>query len=161
MATRTSGKQAAKANVKAAVPAEGEGASGKVRSGADRRRMPRRDILESFSLFVSIPSKGGARLPVHDVSELGIGFDADVEGEGPLVPLAPDSGIEVHFYLNQSLYIPLRVRVVRVIEDRDRGVRKIGAELVEPSESLAALVRMLAHLGDVARVGKSRSSGRQ
>jgi hypothetical protein len=97
--------------------------------GIERRKAPRRPILDTFSLFVAIPKKGPHRLPVHDVSELGLGFDFDVEGESATsFPTAIGEKLEVHLYLNQSLYLPLEVEIMR-IESRKGGARRVGTEI--------------------------------
>lgn len=128
--------------------------SNKKSSGEERRRAPRRPVLESFSLFVSVPKKGGYKLPVHDLSELGMGFDIDLEGEGTDVPIASGEKLEVHFYMNQTLYLPLTVTVVRII-DRN-GVRRIGAEFPDDTSrynrALNSFLGMLDSIADVARL---------
>jgi len=93
-------------------------------SGAERRKAKRRPILESFSLFVVIPKKGSHRLPVHDVSDLGMRFDVEFEGEEATV--ATGETIDLQLYLNQGLYLPLSLQVVR-LEKTDTG-RRVGAE---------------------------------
>lgn len=121
--------------------------------GAERRQAPRHPILESFSLFVTLPHKGGYRLAVHDVSELGIGFDFDTEGEDPsLFPLAAGEHLEVHLYLNQTLYLPLRVKVSRVFSVG--STRRVGAELVAGTPSRQAYLSFLAMLGELAGAAK-------
>lgn len=105
--------------------------------GAERRRTQRRPIIESFSMFCVVPSKGVHRLQVHDVSDNGIGFDFDTEGEElETFPLKSGEKLTVHLYLNQSLYLPLAVRIVRV-EERNQ-VRRIGAEVLAPPAGAAA-----------------------
>lgn len=100
------------------------------RVGKERRRTKRRPVLNSFSLFVVIPKKGVHRLQLHDVSDLGVGFDIDLEGEGPdTFSITEGETVDIRFYLNQTLYIPLVVEVRRV--ERHGSVRRVGAEFVE------------------------------
>src|ERR1700751_1407622 len=88
----------------------------------ERRRSKRRPILDTFSLFAVVPKKGVHRLQVHDLSDLGMGFDLDIDGENfDEFPINPKEKLSVHLYLNQSLYLNLEVQVMR-IEDA-RGVR--------------------------------------
>ena len=125
----------------------------------ERRRAPRRPILDSFSLFVVIAKKGGHRLPVHDVSELVLGCNADIEGEGFCVPLSVGDTLEIHLYLNQTLHIPLVVRLARVEEIL--GVRRLGAEFTQPAspanEALNSFLRMLDSISEVARIAPPAS----
>ena len=94
----------------------------------ERRKSKRKKILDSFSVFVALPKKGGAKLPVHDVSNDGLFFDYDMDGEDvDAFPLENGEDLEVHFYLNQTLFIPLTVRVVRVA--RKGEIRQIGGEI--------------------------------
>jgi hypothetical protein len=121
----------------------------------EKRRSPRRPVLDTFSVFVVVPSKGMHRLPVHDLSEHGMGFDLDTEGENFADhPLKQGDRLEVHFYLNQSLYLPLNVELVRLQEAK--GVRQVGAQFTESGakghQAYLAFLQMLDQLEDVAQV---------
>ncbi len=100
------------------------------RVSKEKRRTKRRPLLESFSMFAVIPRKGVHRLPIYDISDLGVGFDFDIEGESLTdFPVTMGERLELHFYMNQSLYLPLSVQVARV---ETRGVvRRIGSEFVD------------------------------
>jgi c-di-GMP-binding flagellar brake protein YcgR len=120
----------------------------------ERRKTKRTDILDTFSLFVSIPQKGPHRLKVHDISEGGMGFDFDIEDEIGThdVPVESGASLSVYLYLNQSLHIPLAVKVRRVTEGG--GVRRVGAEFAEPkSKGYAALLAFLKMLDAVGEAG--------
>ncbi len=97
------------------------------KTDSERRAFRRRPLLETFSFFISLPQKGSYRLTAHDISEQGMGFDFDIAGEdlgGHAVQ--PGDLIEVHLYLNQSLSIPLMLRVIRVQVESLK--RRVGAE---------------------------------
>lgn len=99
-------------------------------SGIERRRDKRRPILESFSLFVVVPKKGGHRLPVHDLSDHGLKFDLDTEGEAlEDFPIREGEALDLQLYLNQSLALPLAVKIVRI--ETVAGVRRVGTELTD------------------------------
>lgn len=120
----------------------------------ERRRAKRRPILDTFSLFVVVPRKGPNRLPVQDVSELGIGFGLDVDGEPELgFKVASGETMEILFYLNQSLSIPLKVKVARVVNHG--SLRRVGAEFLEtdqkPYRAFSGFLTALDHLADVAQ----------
>ena len=76
----------------------------------ERRKSKRREILEHFSFYLCIPKLGFARHKVNNVSETGIGFTIETLGE---FKLAKDEQCNLQFYLNQSLYLPLKIQVVR------------------------------------------------
>jgi hypothetical protein len=123
--------------------------------GIERRRARRRPILATFSVHLVIPKKGLYKLTVHDLSELGIGFDIDVEGESAAdFPVAIGNVIETRLYLNQSLFIPLSIRVARVEEQRI--VRRVGAEfqnqLSTDFKAFLALLSFLDHMADALQV---------
>jgi hypothetical protein len=122
----------------------------------EKRRSPRRPVLDTFSVFAVVPRKGMHRLPVHDLSEHGMSLDVDTEGEDlKAVPLTQGERLEVHFYLNQSLYLPLQMQLVRITEAR--GVRQVGAQFADEKsagyQAFIAFLKMLELL-DAAAVQK-------
>jgi hypothetical protein len=125
----------------------------------ERRRSKRREILSTFSLFVVVPRKGPHRLTVHDLSEDGIGFDLDIEEEADtssgdgLPAKLQNSKLDVHLYLNQSFYLPLRASIKRV-EDRKKTIRRLGAEFTERQDpAYRGLIAFIAMLDAVSEPG--------
>lgn len=124
--------------------------------GADRRRSARMAILDTFSLFAVVPSKGPHRLRLNDISDVGVGFDLDIEEESGLetFQVKPGDRLEIQLYVNQSLYLPLTVEIRRVTQ---RGeIRGLGAEFLSRGSqgylALIAFLDMLDALGEGARV---------
>ncbi len=114
----------------------------------ERREFPRKPILDSFSLFVVIPARGSHRLRVHDVSEQGLRFDFDLEGEDVKnSPLAEGDAIEARFFLNSSLSIPLQLEVVRV--EKKSGLRRVGTKIKSPKASESKAFATFVDLIDV------------
>jgi hypothetical protein len=146
---------AAKKKAKSGGSSSKPGGGARPKGGKERRKAERRPIVDSFNLFVTVPAKGPHRLRVHDVSDFGIGFDVDTEGEAPEdFPLAPGEKIEIRFYFNPSLYCPLNVRCVRV-DQKDKHVRRIGAELYERnSPGYRGYLSFLALLDNLVEVAK-------
>ena len=129
--------------------------------GIERRKALRRPVVETFSLYVVVPKKGPYRLPVNDVSELGLGFDFDIDGESAEgFPTAIGERFEVDLYLNQTLYLPLEVEIMR-IESRKGGVRRVGTEIADQKtpayRAFVAFLKMLDAVSEVATV-TSRAS---
>jgi len=118
----------------------------------ERRRARRRPVLDTFSIFIVIPKKGLHRLEVQDISEGGLGFLLDVEGESPIdYPAKINDAIDFRFYMNNSLYIPMSVQIVR-IEDLSTG-RRVGAEFQDKSKpSYKAFLSLLKFLDDIIDV---------
>lgn len=115
-------------------------------TGVEKRRARRRPVMNTFSLFVVIPRKGGHRLQINDLSEFGIGFDWDEEGEShELFKLEKGEDLELRLYLNQSLYLPLAASVKRV--EKKGSLRRVGAEFTDAHEgsrkALASFLKML------------------
>jgi hypothetical protein len=129
-------------------------AKGRAPEGAERRRSKRMDILSTFSLYVVVPRKGPHRLPVHDLSDRGIGFDFDIEEEdgANFFPVELGRELELHLYLNQSLYIPLKI-VTRRLQETKRGVRLVGAEF--PERHLPSHMALLAFLDMLEAVSEA------
>ena len=120
----------------------------------ERRKHPRRPILETFLLGVVIPLKGPHRLSLTDLSEGGMGFDADIEGEPhSLYPIRIGDTIQAELYLNQSLYVPLQIKVMRLTQEN--GIRKLGVEYLERSSpGVKAVQSFLKVLDQLTEVGK-------
>lgn len=121
----------------------------------EKRKVKRRTILDSFSFFVVVPKKGIHRLKVEDLSELGLGFCIDESGEAHSeFPVKTGDELEVNLYFNQSLFLPLRAKVVRV--DERNAVRRIGAELSDrgsaPQKALTHFMGFLDQLIDAAQL---------
>ena len=124
------------------------------KSPPERRRSARRPILEAFDLFVVLPFKGDHRLKIHDVSDHGVGFDLDMEGEpidATRLEVGKDLTVQLHF--NRRLSLPLKLRVTR-IEARG-GVRRVGGELVakksEETKAFKAFVSLVDALTATGR----------
>lgn len=123
--------------------------------GAERRRATRMAILDTFSLFAVVPEKGPHRLRLNDISDAGVGFDLDIEEENGLetFQIKPGDSLEIHLYVNQSLYVPLSVEVKRVT--RKGGIRCLGAEfLSRGSQSYIALLAFLDLLDALSETAK-------
>lgn len=122
---------------------------------SERRHKNRRTILETFNFFVVVPKKGSHRLPVHDLSEDDIGFDIDIEGEMLTNSfIGVEEIIELHLYLNQSLYLPLKIKVARIEEKN--SVRRIGATFCEEDsaarKACVAMLQMIDQLMNIAKI---------
>ena len=122
--------------------------------GRERRGARRRPIMESFSFFVVVPKKGFHKLRVVDISDSGVGFDYDILGEAPdAFPVKIGEEFDLQFYLNQSLYIPMKVKVMRV--DDSKVIRRIGAEFINSGspehQGLISLITMIDQLSEVVQ----------
>lgn len=119
----------------------------------EKRKSKRLDILEHFSFFVSIPKFGTTKLHVNDISELGVGFVIDTLGE---FKMKKDEKVDLNFYLNQTLFIPLKIQVMRVI-DAD-STQDIGAVFLETGsnehKTFLTLVKFVDELSEVAKSTK-------
>lgn len=126
----------------------------------ERRRAKRLPILETFSLFCSIPKLGPVRQSVSDVSELGMGVvindDTPTQGELPA-----DKTIEVAIFLNPSLSIPLKARVVRTVRIEGIGTQ-VGLEFTDRKSpgfrAVNAFLKMLDEIGAAVSISKSSKS---
>jgi len=125
------------------------------KTGSERRKVRRRPVLETFSVFVVVPKKGIHRLRLFDMSEDNLGFELDLEDE-PRGDFEITVGMEldVRFYMNQSLYLPLTVEVNRVGETGT--IRRVGAEFQDKSSkayhAFAMFLKILDGIVDVAQI---------
>ena len=124
-------------------------------NGAERRKSKRRDILENFSFYIQVPKIGPARHRVRDVSEFGVGFSIDTMGG--IFKMEKGEVTDLHFYLNQSLYLSLKIEVVRHEQHQDE--QTIGAILLDTKsdqyQTYLTLVKFLDQLGDFGQELKS------
>lgn len=121
----------------------------------NRRKAKRRPIIDTFSLFVVVPKKSDCQLKLHDLSELGIGFDFDVEGEASAdFPVAKDETLDLQLYLNRSLHFSLQIKVMRVEESGK--TRKVGGEYTDKKlpgyKALVSFLEMLDCVTDIAQI---------
>jgi hypothetical protein len=116
----------------------------------NRRKSNRREILEHFSFYIQIPKIGTARHKVIDVSELGIGFVVESLG---VFKLAKDEQCDLRFYLNQSLYLPLKIQVMRQEEKGD--TQYVGAAFLDTqsnqNKTFLSLVKFLDQLSEFGK----------
>ena len=122
--------------------------------GSERRGSQRLPVVDSFALFVTLPKRPFLKLKIYDVSASGLQCDVVIEGEpSDSFSVSPNEELDVHLYLNQFLFLPLKVRVARV--DQSGPTRRIGAEIVgkgtKTFESYTAFVKMLETLPGAAQ----------
>lgn len=133
----------------------------KGKTGIDRRGSRRRPILESFSFFVVVPKKGFHRLRVVDLSDTGVGFDYDIVGEmKEAFPVKVGEVFELQFYLNQTLYLPMNVKVARI--DDSKVLRRIGAEFTVTGtpehQGLLAVLDMIDKVSEIVQFDSNPDS---
>ncbi|MBC7397541.1 MAG: hypothetical protein H7333_08865 [Bdellovibrionales bacterium] len=120
-------------------------------SGFDRRKAKRREVLDQFSFYICVPKLGYARHKVNDVSELGIGFTIETMGE---FKLAQNEVCELLLYLNQSLYLKLKIEAVRLIETEH--TQEVGAIFQDTHtdvfQTLLTLVKLIDQLTESAEI---------
>ena|ERR1700733_12459257 len=107
--------------------------------GAERRRTPRKDVLDTFQVFVAVKKKGLRKIYLRDVSEGGLGLHIE-----------PDDGfksaevVECEFHINPGLKLPLKIRVAHL------SPNFAGCEFVETSgqayKAYKAFIAMLDQL---------------
>jgi PilZ domain len=124
-------------------------------NGSERRKSKRRDILENFSFYIQIPKIGPSRHRVKDVSESGIGFSIDTMGG--TFKMEKGEVSELHLYLNQSLYLSLKIEIVRLELSQDE--QNLGAIILDTKSdqysTYLTLVKFLDQLGDCGHYQKS------
>lgn len=113
----------------------------------ERRKTPRKDVLETFSVFLVLPRKGLRKLYLKDVSEGGMAFYAEPGDE-----FVDGETIPGFFYINPSLKLPISLRIVHTVKiDGEDGARlKVGCEFSETNSkgfrAFLAFVNLLDQL---------------
>jgi hypothetical protein len=114
----------------------------------ERRKSKRREILENFSFYIQVPKLGPARHRVNNLSEFGVGFI--VESLGGIFTLKIDEIVDLNLYLNQSLYLPLKIQVTRQIDQVE--TQQVGAVFLDTKsneyQTYLSLVKFLDQLSE-------------
>lgn len=76
---------------------------------SERRIHERRQVLDTFHVFLASPALGDRKIYLRDVSINGFGFHCD-----STVQLKRGQKIMFHFHLNARLFLPLQTRVAHV-----------------------------------------------
>ncbi|MBI3544745.1 MAG: PilZ domain-containing protein [Deltaproteobacteria bacterium] len=107
----------------------------------ERRKHARKDVLDTFHVFIAIPKKGSRKIYLKDVSEGGVGLQADPEDD-----FKSGETFKCEFYINPSLKLPLELKVCRV----DPG--KVGCELASTAgnayKAYVAFISLLDQLAE-------------
>lgn len=116
----------------------------------ERRKHKRRKILDTFSLFVAIPLKGNLKLNVKDVSEEGLSFESQFSDQEEFA-IRQDESFEIHFYLNQTLFLSLNVKAVRVSQPQFEDSRVLtGVQLLKKEsknhQAYLSFIQMIDYL---------------
>ena len=101
------------------VDSEREGSENHI----ERRKFRRRQVLDTFHVFLCVQKRGLGKLKLKDISENGFAFEAEPEDK-----FKRDDMVECLFFINPGLSFPLNFRVAYVESDRD-GAQIIGAEI--------------------------------
>jgi hypothetical protein len=104
----------------------------------ERRKTVRKQVFESFQVFLVIPKSGLRKIHLKDLSTAGVGFYAE-----PSDRFRDGSVIDCFFYLNPSLKLPLSLKAVHVTTEDDGRIR-VGCEFRDTnSKSFGAYVAFL------------------
>jgi len=119
----------------------------------ERRKSRRRKILEHFSFYIQLPKLGPARHRVNDLSEFGIGFN--VETIGGTFTLKADEKTDLNFYLNQSLFLPLKIQVARQVPEGETQL--VGAVFLDTkSNQYQTFLSMVKFLDQLSEFGQEQ-----
>lgn len=110
-------------------------------SKVERRRSERKEVLETFHVFLVVPKMGMRKIYLKDVSTGGMGIQVE-----PGDRFTPGDVLPCEFYINPSLKLPLSLRVAHVLDE------KVGCEFSDTSsrsyKAYAAFVNMLDQLAE-------------
>lgn len=114
-----------------------------VKNVADKnneREFIRKDILDSFQIFMTIPYFGTQKISIMDMSMKGLSFRAE-----PGMIIKEGGNLDCYLYLNSSIRIPLQLSIVHKIDNC--GISRAGCEISETENSsyraYAAFISMM------------------
>lgn len=109
------------------------------KSKTDERVSVRRDILETFQIFLTMPHLGTQKITICDLSQKGIAFESK-----PGLQLKEGSSMECYLHLNRSIRIPLKLDVVHIADDL--GYKRAGCEISDMGTSAYAAYKNFVQL---------------
>jgi len=115
----------------------------------NERNSIRRDILETFKVFMIMPHLGQQKIPITDVSNDGLAFIPS-----PGITFSEGIECELYFYLNLNIRIPLKIKIVHIYEEFSS--LKVGCEIMDKNssaydayEKFISLLNSLSHFVDI------------
>lgn len=113
--------------------------------GSERRKHARRDVLETFHVFLVIPKVGPQKIYLRDLSEGGMALVAEAED-----PLKLQDVVSCFLHINPNLKLPLSFKVTHVKVDAD-GTKRLGCEFDDTSsKAYKAYVKFLDLLDELS-----------
>jgi hypothetical protein len=116
---------------------------------SDHRLSLRREILNKFETYLTVPHLGEQKLPVHDMNLKGLSFFLK---EG--MTLRSEESFNAFLHITPVIRVPLLLKAVHILSDKS-GVRA-GCDLTGSSpealavhENLIALLESLIHFADI------------
>ncbi len=112
------------------------------------RRAARRTVLSEFmSAFVVLPQRGLQRVDLYDVSKKGVSFDVPFEHG----KLNIDEKIALRFYLSQTTYFPIVVKVSNTRHIPEEGIYRHGSVFEVSQDSEEPLKHLVNFIETVSR----------
>lgn len=94
----------------------------------EEREFIRKDILDSFQIFITIPYFGSQKISIIDMSMKGLSFRIE-----PGMKINEGAKLDCYLYLNTSIRIPLQLSIVHKIDDC--GISRAGCEIADTETS--------------------------
>jgi len=94
----------------------------------EERVSVRKDILDTFEIFMTMPHLGSQKITISDLSLQGISFISD-----PGMHIKKGTSFESYLHLNKSIRIPLKIKIVHLIDEF--GYTRAGCEIHDTDSS--------------------------
>lgn len=104
-------------------------ATRKVARKVERRKHVRKEVLDTFQVFISIPKLGPQKIYLKDLSKGGISFSSELKSE-----LDEKQKYNIFFHINPSLKLPLQVEIKNISKSRSASVR-VGCQFFKTTSS--------------------------
>lgn len=99
-----------------------------LKNKTEERVSVRRDILETFRIFLTMPHRGARKITICDLSRNGISFESE-----PGMELTAGSTLKCYLHLNESIRIPLMITIKHLADDC--GSTRAGCEISDRKSS--------------------------
>ncbi len=111
------------------------------------RNSIRREIFESFNLYLLMPHIGDYKVPILDINMDGLSFP-----EVPGYTFKKDEKINCYLFIKKNIRIPLSVKIIHITSVNNKIGCEISNKTTKPYQAYSYFVKLLYSLSNLPAV---------